>query len=194
MVVDVHWHAKIVGVSDFPPLPFRLIVGYSDKLKDSKGRSIINGVCSSRLLRPNARQWTRKRTPSKSELLSLMREKPGLSLAFMAKELGWFYSNGSPNKTKVHRALHALVDAKLVTVKNSVWELTKAGREAASPRAAGTGRNAVLRIKPKPRWPWANPRAQASPRQAVMPPPCVANNPFHPPETLAVHQRPFQNL
>ena len=40
MVVDVHWHAKIVGVSDFPPLSFLLIVGYSDKLKDSKGRSL----------------------------------------------------------------------------------------------------------------------------------------------------------
>ena len=40
MVVDMHWQVKFVGVSDFPPISFQLIVGYSDKLKDSKGRSI----------------------------------------------------------------------------------------------------------------------------------------------------------
>ena len=121
-------------MSDFPPLPFRLIVGFSDKLKDSKGRS-ISTVFAQPITDAERDVMDEKASTEKYEVLSLMREKPGLSLAVMAKELGWFYSGGNPNKSNVNRALKALLDGKLVTLKNSAWELTKAGMQAASPRA-----------------------------------------------------------
>ena len=139
MVVDLHWQVKIVGVSDFPPLPFRLIVGLSDKLKDSKGRS-ISTVFAEPITDAERDVMEETASTEKFEVLSLMREKPGLSLAVMAKELRWFYRDGlTPNKSKVRRALKALVDAKYVTLKNSMWELTKAGMQAASPRAPAQG-------------------------------------------------------
>ena len=138
MVVDAHWQVKIVGVSDFPPLSFRLVVGYSDKLKDTKGRS-LSTVFANPITHAEREVMDQTADTEQSELLSLMREKPGLSLAVMAKELGWFYSNGAPNKSKVNRALRALMAAKLVTIKNSMWELTKDGRDAARPRQPPQG-------------------------------------------------------
>jgi AAA domain len=138
MVVDAHWQVKIVGVSDFPPLSFRLVVGYSEKLKDSKGRS-LSTVFAKPITDAERGVMDEKADAEKYELLSLMREKPGFSLAAMAKELGWLYSDGKANKTKVNRALKALEAAKLVTIKNSVWELTKAGMQAASPRQPPQG-------------------------------------------------------
>ena len=139
MAVDVHWHAKIVGVSDFPPLPFKLKVEYSDKLKDSKGRSLTT-VIAEPITDTESDVIDEKASDEQNEVLSLLLEKSGLSLAAMAKELGWFYKDRmTPNKTKINRALHALENRKLATVKSGDWELTKAGRAAASPRQPAQG-------------------------------------------------------
>jgi hypothetical protein len=138
MAVDVYWQVKIVGVSDFSPLSFRLVVGHSDKLKDTKGRS-LSTVFAEPITDAEREVMDKKADSEQSELLSLMLEKSGLSLAAMAKELGWLYSNGEPYKTKVRRALKALEAAKLITVKNSIWELTPAGKKAASPRQPPQG-------------------------------------------------------
>src|SRR6516162_8993085 len=115
--LDVHWHAKIVGVSDFPPLPFKLKVEYSDKLKDSKGRSLTT-VIAEPITDTESDVIDEKASDEQNEVLSLLLEKSGLSLAAMAKELGWFYKDRmTPNKTKINRALHALENRKLATVK-----------------------------------------------------------------------------
>ena len=37
--VEVHWHGKFRS-PDFAPLPFKLVTGTTDKLKDSKGRKL----------------------------------------------------------------------------------------------------------------------------------------------------------
>ena len=138
MVVELHWQVKIVGVSDFAPLSFKLRVGFSDKLKDSKGRS-ISTVFAEPITDAERDALNETETAVKYEVLAVIREKPGLSIANMAVELGWFYKDGQPNRTKVHRALRALVAAKYVTLKNSMWELTKDGKQAASPRAPAQG-------------------------------------------------------
>ena len=116
MAVDVHWQVKIVGVSDFQPLSFRLVVGHSDKLKDAKGRS-LSTVFADPITDAEREVFDEKADAEKRELLSLMLEKVGLSLAAMAKELGWLYKTGEPDKSKVRRALKALEAAKLITLK-----------------------------------------------------------------------------
>jgi AAA domain len=137
MVVDLSTHGKFRG-PEFAPLSFLLQPGTSDRLKTSKGR-LIPTVTATPISDAERDVMNKTADAEKSELLSLMREKPGLSLAVMANQLGWFYSGGKPNRSKVHRALRALMDAKLVTLKNGVWELTKAGMQAATPRAPAQG-------------------------------------------------------
>jgi hypothetical protein len=133
MAVDIHWHAKLVGVSDFSPLSFRLQVGYSDKLKDTKERS-LSTVIAVPITDAERETMDEKASSEQDELLALMKEKPGLSLASMAKELRWFYGDGKPYKSKAQRAMNALVSRKLVVLKNGDWELTKAGAQAAGTR------------------------------------------------------------
>jgi hypothetical protein len=147
MVVDLSTHGKFRG-PEFAPLSFLLQPGTSDKLKTSKGR-LIPTVTAEPISDAERDVMNKTADTEKSELLSLMKERPGLSLAVMATELGWFYSGGKPNRSKVHRALRVLMDAKLVTLKNSVWELTKAGKQASGyPAPARTGRHTVLKRGP----------------------------------------------
>ena len=134
----LHWQVKIVGVSDFPPLPFRLIVGISDKLKDSKGRS-ISTVFAEPITDAEREVMDETADTEKSEVLSLMREKPGLSLAVMAKELGWFYSDGNSEQDQGAPRTACLNGCQVGHLKNSMWELTKAGRDAARPRQPPQG-------------------------------------------------------
>ena len=137
MVVEVSTQGKFRG-PEFAPLSFKLQTGTSDKLKDSKGRLIptVTAVPVADAERASIDEAARA---EQEELLSLMREKPGLSLAAMATELGWLDSNGRPYKTKVRRALRALADLKLIEKRNGVWQLTKAGMQAARPRRSAQG-------------------------------------------------------
>jgi hypothetical protein len=64
---------------------------------------------------------------------------PKLSLAAMATELGWSYSDGKPYKTKVNRVLRALADLRLIEKRFDMWQLTKAGKQAAKPRGPAQG-------------------------------------------------------
>ena len=137
MVVDVSTQAKFRG-PEFAPLSFKLQTGTSDKLKDSKGR-LIPTVTAVPVADAERAVMDEKARAEQDELLSLMSEKPGLSLAAMATELGWHYSDGKPNKTKVNRALRALADLKLIEKRNGVWQLTKAGMQAAKPRRPAQG-------------------------------------------------------
>jgi hypothetical protein len=49
-----------------------------------------------------------------NELLRAIQERPGLSLTGLAKHLEWFATNGAPYKSKVQRAMDALVKEGLI--------------------------------------------------------------------------------
>ena len=66
-----------------------------------------------------------------SQLLYLINSHPGLSIADMAKKLGWFYKNGDPNKGLLERALKDLKAEKLVEKVGRRFALTPKGRKAA---------------------------------------------------------------
>jgi hypothetical protein len=130
MVAELHWHGKFRG-ADFAPMPFKLASGTSDRLKDTKGRKV----------------WTATATPitaaeqdimndagarKEDQLLVLMADRPGLSLAEMAQALGWTFQNGELNRSLVQRTLKALTKDKLVENRWGTYTLTRKGREAAA--------------------------------------------------------------
>jgi DNA-binding IclR family transcriptional regulator len=73
--------------------------------------------------------------------LAVIANNPNLgSIADLARAAGWFYADGTPNKTNAHRTVQALKAAGLVKQERGQWVLTRAGRAAAgtAPRFSET--------------------------------------------------------
>jgi hypothetical protein len=129
MVVQLHWRRKVRGV-DFAPIPFELLYGQTERLTDRKGRLIW--TVTARPISTDEQSSREQQTRLYEDgLLLLMKDKPGLSLAEMAKDLNWTYSNGEPHKTRVNNTLHKLQRQKFVKQTRNGWQLTKEGEKAA---------------------------------------------------------------
>src|SRR5215471_4900564 len=134
LVAELHWQGKFRGI-DFGAIPFRLEVGKTDKLKDSKGRHIWTVI---------ARAITEKERDAaedtgqknKAQLLAAMAKMPGASLADLAQEVRWTTKDGKPYRSLVQRLLSALREDKLVKKESGRWVLTKAGAKEAGTVAA----------------------------------------------------------
>ena len=138
MLVEVHWYGKFRG-PDFAPIPFQLVPGTSEKLKDSKGRSIwtVTARAISEQEQRHAQETARE---DQDDLLVVMRANPDLvTLTEFARKVGWFYKDGTPNKTKVNRTLQALKRAGLVNNARDRWTVTKAGAAAPARRSKPQG-------------------------------------------------------
>jgi hypothetical protein len=125
MVTEIHWQGKFRGI-DFGAIPFRLEVGKTEKLKDSKGRHIWTVIARpiTNEERDAAEDAGQK---NKAQLLAAMAKMPGASLAVLAQEVGWSTKDGKPYKSLVQRTLNALREDKLVKKESGRWVLTKAG-------------------------------------------------------------------
>lgn len=128
-VVQLHWRGKVRGV-DFAPIPFELQPGQTERLKDSKGR-LIWTVTAHPISTDEQTDREQQTRIYEDQLLFLMQEKPGLSLAEMATALNWTYANGEPNKSRVDRTLKKLKLQKLVKHDRDGWQLTKEGAKIA---------------------------------------------------------------
>ena len=129
MVTEVHWAGKFRGI-DFAAIPFRLEVGKTDKLKDSKGR--LMWTVTARAITEqerNAAEDSGHRL--KDKVLDAMARYPGASIATLADKLEWFTRDGKPYKSLVQRMLNALKEDKLVKKETGRWVLTKAGKKEA---------------------------------------------------------------
>ena len=105
-VTEIHWQGKFRGI-DFGALSFRLEVGKTDKLKDSKGRHIWTVIA--RPITANERDAAEDAgQKNKAQLLAAMAKIPGASLADLAKEVGWTTKDGKPYRSLVQRLLSAL--------------------------------------------------------------------------------------
>jgi len=134
MVTELHWQGKFRGI-DFAAIPFRLEVGKTDKLKDSKGRHIWTVIARSITEKErDAAEHTGQK--NKAQLLVAMAKMPGASLADLAKEVGWTTKDGKPYRSLVQRLLSALREDKLVKKESGRWVLTKAGAKEAGTVAA----------------------------------------------------------
>jgi hypothetical protein len=143
-VVELHWHGKFRG-PDFEPIAFKLQPSQTERLKDSKGRMIwtVTAKPITEAERSALHDTSRGR---QDELLALMKARPKLSIAEMARELSWSTSKGDPYKSLVQRTLESLAKAKLVERAGGHWVLTKAGGKAAPDRTPRPDPQAEMHI------------------------------------------------
>ena len=128
MVIELHWHGKFRG-PDFAPSNFLLEKGTSDRLKDSKGRNIWTITAQP----VSEEEHTALDDQARSEQDQVMAEllaRAQASIAEIARALGWFYTTGDPDKSKVQRILQALIKDKLVEKNRGRYQLTNKGKKA----------------------------------------------------------------
>jgi hypothetical protein len=128
-IVTLHWQGKFRG-PDFAPITFILRTVPHERLKDSRGR-LIPTVIASHLSEAGQEELAATARTNENRLLELLtRRTERQSLADMAKELGWFLRNDTPNKMKVKRRLEELAKHKLVEKDRDDWKITDKGRKS----------------------------------------------------------------
>jgi DNA-binding PadR family transcriptional regulator len=111
-VAEVTTHGKFRG-PEFAPFFFKLVAGKSEKLVDTKGRSIWSVFA--RPISDTEMEATEAVGHSdQDDMLRAMLDKPGLSVKDLAEHLGWNTMDNKPNRTKVYRVLKELAKGKLV--------------------------------------------------------------------------------
>jgi len=131
-VVLFHWAGKLRGPG-FEPLSFELIPYKTDLLKDAKGRLIPSVLCQA-IDEQRAAQKAEIAERDEDLVLACLNGNKGISLANMARKLGWFLEGvaAKPNTGHVRRALKRLEAAKLVTTRRNKWVVTAAGKSMIS--------------------------------------------------------------
>jgi hypothetical protein len=129
MISELHWCGKFRGI-DFNAIPFRLEVGKTEKLKDSKGRLIWTVIAHQISVgeRDAAEDTAEK---NKNRLLAAMSRQNGASMLDLALACGWSTKDGKPYKSLVQRLVNALKAEKMVKKENGKWVLTKKGQAEA---------------------------------------------------------------
>lgn len=128
-VTELHWCGKFRG-PDFDPMSFKLEERRSDKVQDSKGRSIPSvvavpvGEAEQALLSKSARS-------DEDAVLDVMLNYPNGSMASWCQNLGWIGSTDEPQKSKIARIVKRLQEDGLATMKRKKWVLTKTGKQEA---------------------------------------------------------------
>jgi AAA domain len=130
MVVEVTTHGKFRG-PEFAPFSFKLIPGTSEKLIDTKGRTIWS-VYAEPVSGEEQESIERRAHNDQNEVLRAMLEMPNASTAKLAERLGWYMMNGEANKMKVHRLIKQLTKHKLVEMdRGGSFALTEKGTKEA---------------------------------------------------------------
>jgi AAA domain/Primase C terminal 2 (PriCT-2) len=134
MIVEIDTHGKFRG-PEFAPFAFQLEAGTSDKLKDSKGRSIWTIIAKP--ITEEEKTATEDASHAKLEkLLRVMQQNPAKSLAELATLLDWNYRNGTPNKSIVQRLLKLPIHNKLVEKRGNRYVVTNKGEKYIADLAA----------------------------------------------------------
>jgi hypothetical protein len=129
--VTLHHQVKFRG-PDFAPLTFMLKADTYDRLRDGKGR-LMPTVIAKHLSDTAQEEITTAARRDEALVLGAIKEGNGnLSIAEIAKALGWKTHKNEPNKIKAQRTLNRLKRAKLVTLDRGRFALTDKGRKAAS--------------------------------------------------------------
>jgi hypothetical protein len=130
MVVEVTTHGKFRG-PEFAPFAFKLAAGKSEKLVDTKGRSVWTIVARS-ISNAEQENIEKQGHTDQDTLLRAMLDQPGRSLVELADHLCWYTQDGRPNKVKVQRMMRELAKGKLVEQRrDGHYKLSKKGEEEA---------------------------------------------------------------
>jgi AAA domain len=129
-VVTLHHSDKFRGPG-FEPISFRLDAVEVNELRDSKGRRIptVRAVAISD--EEEAQEVDASRADDDAVLLARFNAEADVSIADLARLLGWVSPEDSPYKSRVHRALKRLEKAGLMKLDRGRWVLREKGEQAA---------------------------------------------------------------
>lgn len=129
-LITMHHSDKFRGPG-FEPIIFRLETVIVDALHDSKGRPIptVRAVTISET--EEEQEASAARAEENEVLLARLDGGQAMSIAQLARALGWFFADGRPYKSKVHRALNRLKAAGMMKSSRGDWDLTDKGEKAA---------------------------------------------------------------
>jgi hypothetical protein len=128
MTVKLHWQGKFRG-PEFEPISFLLKSVTTDRLKDGRGRSIFT-VFAKYLSDEAGEQMAESARREEDALLANINEHGHGTIAALAQRMGWLTNKGQPHKSKVHRVLKRLLEAKLVRSTRERVELTELGKKS----------------------------------------------------------------
>jgi len=122
----MHWQGKLRG-ADFDPIPFILRPVRIPGLVDAKKRPLVSVIAD--LQSPeSATNSALQALSDENVVLFWLNQRPGISIADIAREAGWVNDRDEPLKAKVHRCLERLKADRLVRLYRRKWVITAAGR------------------------------------------------------------------
>jgi hypothetical protein len=126
-LITLHHSTKFRGAG-FEPITFRLDTVRVEELKDSKDRMIptVRAVVISEEEETVETAATRD---DDDLVLAEFDKGEGLSLADVARALGWVSADGQPYKSRVQRAVLRLKNDGLMKVHRNQWVLTQMGKK-----------------------------------------------------------------
>jgi hypothetical protein len=129
MTVKLHWQGKFRG-PEFEPMNFLLKSATSHRLLDSKGCPVWS-VFAKFLSEEAEEHLARMARVEEDGLLKNIVDLGHGSVSELALRMGWVTSKGEPHKSKTHRALERLKNAKLVKIQRGVIVPTDEGTRVA---------------------------------------------------------------
>jgi hypothetical protein len=128
-LVELHWAGKFRG-ADFDPLHFELGSVTAQKLRDSKGRQTLT-VIAKPIGQKRQEELKADVRSNQEQVLLVLDQSRGLTLAKIAEALDWRNKKGEPLKAKAQRAVDKLKYEKLVERTGAGFGLTRLGKRAA---------------------------------------------------------------
>jgi hypothetical protein len=125
-IIELHWQGKFRG-PDFAPISFTLKPGTTQGLVDSKGRPITT-VTAQPIAQSDVDEADAAARHRQDLMLAAVARNAAASITEFARELGWAYANGEPNKSLANRTLKNLEGLKLIKRSGNLWLLTRAGK------------------------------------------------------------------
>jgi DNA-binding MarR family transcriptional regulator len=113
-IVTIETHGKFRG-PEFAPIPFRIVPGTSDRLKDSKERKIWT-VTAKEITDAEQEAMDDALSRNQETVLSTIKKNPNCSVRELADLLGWKYKDDKPDKSRVQRAMKSLKKEHLITM------------------------------------------------------------------------------
>ena len=126
-VTEVHHQGKFRG-PDFAPIHFILEGATTARLKDSRG-NLIWTVFAKPASEQDQEEISKAVEADLAAIMTALNSEPGLSLAGIARTLGWLTPQGLPNKSKAQRRIRLLEKKKLVERDGERLEITDKGKK-----------------------------------------------------------------
>ena len=123
---EVHWQGKFRG-PDFAPMHFILEGVTTERLKDSRGNTIWT-IFAKPASERDQEEITRALKSDATQIMAVIRDEPGISLADIARRMGWHNKQMLPDKSKAQRRIRTLEKKKLVERDDDALELTDKGK------------------------------------------------------------------